>query len=474
MKKTFLLLLIASSVNLCAQQADLATHHAVNDSLVAMFNRQAFEESYNLLSPNVQKKLDLKKWVKLLKNDLFMGLGQVKKSEFLENQNGAYLYKWSFEKMIIQTSIVVYQSKLIEGIYFKPFVEKAKKRTVAAATDNALKTGLDRTVDSVARTYIENVNTAGLSIGIIKNGETFTYHYGETDKKNPKLPNDKTIYEIGSISKTFTGLLLAHAVLQNEVNLEDDIRKYLPQDYPNLVFKGQPILIKHLTNHTARLQSFPVEDITAQKGYDASNPYKHYTSDMVLSYLHKVKLDTFAGIKSEYSNFATGLLGIILEKKFKKSYADLLQTYITTPLSMTDTKITIPKADFVRFAKPYDEAGNPANYWDITGLAAAGAIRSTLSDMLTYAKANMTATDSAVLLTQKATFKDSPNNETGLFWQLSTTSDGNQIIWHNGGTGGFRTFCGFIKSKNLAVVLLSNGGDDVTQKGLELMKVLRQ
>jgi CubicO group peptidase (beta-lactamase class C family) len=222
------------------------------------------------------------------------------------------------------------------------------------------------------------------------------------------------------------------------------------------------------------LQSFPSEDISKQAGFDPKNPYKHYTSDMVLAYLHKVKLDTFAGIKSSYSNFGAGLLGIILEKTYKMSYEDLVKKYIAQPLSMQDTKITIAQGDSVRFAKPYDGEGNPSAYWDITGLGAAGAIRSTVSDMLKYAKANMETSNSALTLAQKATFKDRPDNEIGLFWQLSTTKKGQLMTWHNGGTGGFMTFCGFIKAQNIAVVLLNNSGNDVTQKGVDLLKALGQ
>lgn len=474
MKKILLLSYLISFFKLSAQEADLATHNAVNDSLVALFNRQAFQESYSLLSPNLQKQLPQNNWVSLLKVNMYAGLGKVIRSEYFQYSKGAHLYKWFFDKITIQTSLVVHQSRLIEGVYFKPFVDKALKRTQRAATDNPLKTDLDKTIDSLARTYIDNVHTAGLSIGVIKDGRFFTYHYGETQKNTSKLPDNKTLYEIGSITKTFTGLLLAKTVLKKKIRLDDDIRQYLPEKYPNLVFKGQPILIKHLTNHTARLRSFPVEDITAQKGYNAQNPYKHYNSDMVLAYLHKITLDTVAGIQSEYSNFASGLMGIILEKKMKNTYENLIKKFITTPLSMTDTKIILTKEDSSHLAKPYDADGNPTHYWDITGLAGAGAIRSTLNDMLKYAKANLEAKDKAVILSHQPTFKVNSNSEIGLFWQLSTTKNGQQIIWHNGGTGGFSSFCGMIKAKNLAVIMLSNCSETVTQKGMDLIKIIQQ
>lgn len=469
-----LIFVLFISFNMKAQQADLAMHHAVNDSLVAMFNQQAFEESYALLSLTVQTQLPKNQRVGLLKKNIYGGLGKVVKSEYLEFSKGMQQYKWVFETAALQTSIVVSPNKLVEGIFFKPFTEKPKNRPLAAATNNPMKTALDKTVDSVALTFIEKANTAGLSIGIIQNGQFYTYHYGEMDKKTAKLPDDNTFYEIGSITKTFTGTLLAQAILDKKIQLEDDIRQYLPEKYPNLEFKGQPILIKHLANHTSGLQSFPNEDISKQKGFDPQNPYKHYTSDMVLTYLHKIKLDTTAGLKSSYSNYGAGLLGIILEKTYNTSYEDLVKKYITKPLGMVNTKINISKTDSIWFAKPYNEEGNPSAYWDITGLGAAGAIRSTLPDMLKYAKANMDAPNTAMSLAQKGTFQDRPNNEIGLFWQLSTTKKGQLMTWHNGGTGGFSTFCGFIKAQNLAVVLLGNSTNEVTQKGVDLLKALGQ
>jgi CubicO group peptidase (beta-lactamase class C family) len=456
-----------------AQFADKTTHNAMNDSLIAYYNKQAFAESYTFMSTNMKAHISESQWVGLLKNNLYVALGEVLRSEYLEaTGGGGHQYKWIFDKSALQVTITVSKSQQIEGIFFKPYIEKPKNRTVAAATDNPLKTNMDRKVDSVVQTYIQSAATAGVSIGIIKDGQVHTYHYGETDKNKPKLPDNNTIYEIGSITKTFTGILLAKAVLAKKIKLDDDIRLHLPEKYPNLAFKEQPILIKHLANHTSRIPGFPVAEITTKEGYNPDNPYKHYTSDMALAYLPEIKLDTAAGIKSEYSNFATGLMGIILEKKYGMLYEDLLKKYITDPLSMNDTKINLTKAEYARFAKPYDEAGNPSAYWDITGLGAAGAIRSTLTDMLKYAQANMSKPNKAMRLAQKATFKDKPNQQIGLYWQLTTDKKEQLITWHNGGTGGFRTFCGFISSKNIAVVILSNSGVDVTQKGFDLLNVV--
>jgi CubicO group peptidase (beta-lactamase class C family) len=454
-----------------AQQADLTTHNDVKDSIVEHFNKQEFAKVYALLSPNFKKQIAENQLITLLKNNIYEGIGKIVKSEYLGKKTNGENYKLTHEKSPLLLVLSVNEAKQIDGLAFKPFEQK---RATKAASNNPLTTDLDKIVDSVARTYIDKENTSGVSIGVIQEGKTYFYHYGEMDKSTKKMADNNTFYEIGSITKTFTGILLAQAVLEKKIDLESDIRKYLPEEYPNLQYKSDPILIKHLANHTSGIISFPSLDIMTQKGYDAKNPYKNYTSDMVLAYLHKVKLDTVSGFKSNYSNFATGLLGIILEKTYKMSYADLVKKYITDPLSMKATKIVLTDEEDKIFAKPYKENGELTNHWDITGLGAAGAIRSNIVDMLQYAQSNMMALNDAIILAQKPTFKRGAKSETGLYWQLDTNKKGQIVTWHNGGTGGFSSFCGFIKEKNIAVVMLANNENNVTQTAMNLLKAINQ
>jgi CubicO group peptidase (beta-lactamase class C family) len=469
MKRFLLLCLILNALNLKAQMTDIASHNAIKDSIIDYFNKQEFKKIHALLSASFQAQMSENQLITFFKNDLYDSEGKITKADFLEKTNDEAIYKLTFEKSVLKMSLSVNKDKRIDGFTFLPFAEITK-----AISSNPMKTDLDKTVDSVARTYIDKENTAGMSIGVIKEGQIYTYHYGESDKMTKKIADNNTLYEIGSITKTFTGILLAHAVLEKKISLEEDIRRYLPEEYPNLQYNNQPILIKHLANHTSGLISFPSLDIITQKGYDAKNPYKHYTSDMVLAYLHKVKLDTVPGFKTNYSNFATGLMGIILEKKYNIPYGDLVKKYITEPLSMKATKIHLTDDELKIFATPYDKNGNPTSHWDITGLGAAGAIRSNIIDMLQYAKTNMTPPDEAIQLAHKSTLKRSNNRETGLYWQLDNNKKGQLVTWHNGGTGGFSTFCGFIREKNIAVVVLANSEKNVTQPAMDLLKALNQ
>ncbi|RNL91312.1 class A beta-lactamase-related serine hydrolase [Sinomicrobium pectinilyticum] len=116
-----------------------------------------------------------------------------------------------------------------------------------------------------------------VSIGIYKDGKTYTGHYGELDKEKGNPPTDSTIYEIASVSKTFAGILVARAVMDDTLDLEEDIRKYLRDDYPNLEYKGKPIKIKHLITHTSRLPKFLPDSINVLfEHIDENLPFNIY------------------------------------------------------------------------------------------------------------------------------------------------------------------------------------------------------
>ena len=473
MKRTFLIAFLSIlSLKIMAQTESLARHNAVNDSMILLYNQRDFKSIHKFLHPEFQAKMSEAQLVAFFEKNVFPAAGKVVKSTHLKPKKKGELYRWTGEKAELQLSLFVDSNKLIYGFLFQPFMEETSAQKRISSTNNPMKTALDKMVDSIARTHVDFADKAGLSIGIIKDGKTNFYHYGEMDKVTHQQPDNQTFYEIGSVTKTFTGVLLAKAILDKKLSLEDDIRKYLPEGYPNLQFKNQPILIKHLASHTSRLPSFPVDDITSKKDYDAQNPYKHYTKEMVLAHLRTIKLDTTPGIQSEYSNFATGLMGIILQKVYQKTYDDLLKTHITRPLSMEATKIEINEKEALNFAKPYDEKGVLTHHWDLTGLAAAGAIRSNVVDMLTYTQANLSPSTEALKVAQQPIFEVSKERSIALYWQLTTTPKGQLMTWHNGGTGGFSTFCGFVKAKNIGLVVLSNSSENITDKAIELLGMI--
>lgn len=330
---------------------------------------------------------------------------------------------------------------------------------------------LDWKMDSIVKNFMDNPANCGLSIAVYSNKKVSYYNYGSIKRGTKQLPNNKTIYEIGSISKTFTGILFAQAVLDKKLNLNDPVKKHLGEAYTNLSFKDKDVQLVHLANHSGRIHRVPF-DLMKQPGFDMNDPYKNYSKEMVMTYMKTMKPDTFPGVKNEYSNLGMGLLGMIEENIYGKTYEELITEKICKPLGMNDTKITIAVTDTSRFAKGYNSEGVQVPYWNLGAIPGAGGIRSTTEDMINYVKANLEEKDPALQLSHQTTYKDE-RDHIGLAWHKTITKKGNELVWHNGRTGGFGSFCGFIKSKEIAVVVLANSGNPVDQIAIGILKLLQ-
>jgi CubicO group peptidase (beta-lactamase class C family) len=149
------------------------------------------------------------------------------------------------------------------------------------------------------------------------------------------------------------------------------------------------------------------------------------------------------------------------------SYLQLVEKYITKPLGMNDTKMTLSAKQMKRFPKGFDEQGNETSYWDIPSFTAAGALRSTTYDMAKYLKANLEAKTSAIKLSQKTTFI-SNDNTVGMLWGIGKTLSEEVTIGHNGGTGGYKSKIQMLPSRGIGLVILSNSSVDITEMGYEL------
>lgn len=330
-------------------------------------------------------------------------------------------------------------------------------------TDNPLRSGMDTLVQEAASTFMNDPSHVGLSIGIIKDGEIHTYNYGSTQRGTKVLPDSNTIYEIGSISKTFTGLLLAQAIIDRKINLQDDIRKYLVGSYPNLEYQGRPIKIIQLANHTSGLPSFLPDrpDIFKQTAdsvpFLLADLHRNYTKGQFLKDLHNVKIDTVPGFNYHYSNAAAQLLGFILEGVYHKTYGELITRYISAPLKMGQTVAAVP-VNRTALAKGYDAKGNNVPYMPVL-MKASGGIYSSISDMLKYIGFQLNEKNEAVRLSHTLTRVYADGSHLGLYWRLDQTTKGMREIWHTGGTFGFSSYCVFYPEINTGLILLSNEFD---------------
>ncbi len=475
MKRLSLLLLLCSCFQLYsfAQNRQLQKTDSVLTLVKQNFALKNANALYALTGDKFRAALSPVAFQQVCAQQLFP-LGNIKTSTLVSFQNNSLAtYKLQFEAVTLQFLMSLDQFDKIEIFLFQPFKDNSVKKVNNVATDNKLATVIDKKVDTAAREYIQKVNTVGLSVGVIKNGVVKIYNYGETGKGNNKLPTGNTIFEIGSITKTFTATLLAWYVNEGKAALTDPITKYLPDSVAtNPQLKN--VTLQSLSNHTSGLPRLP-ENYVAQASYDKENPYKNYTKQLLFSYLKRCRLNTDPGKTYSYSNLGVGLLGVVLEKISGKSYEQMVQEVICTPLMMKNAAQHLSRLQNERFTTVYDDSGELTPAWDFAALAACGALRSSTADLAAYVKANMNKNDSklskALQLTQQITYT-STDTKIGLGWHIINVA-GQPYTFHNGGTYGSSSFMAFNKEKNLAVIILSNAAESTDALGAELIKKLQ-
>jgi D-alanyl-D-alanine-carboxypeptidase/D-alanyl-D-alanine-endopeptidase len=304
---------------------------------------------------------------------------------------------------------------------------------------------------------------AGVTIGIVDHGEEHVFSYG-TAKPD-------SIFEIGSITKTFTGLLLAQMVEQGKVKFDEPVRELLPAGTVAKPAGSEITLIDLATQHSG-LPRMPDNF----KPADSTNPYADYRAADLYAFLTKHGVAKPADATFLYSNLGFGLLGQALVVRSGVTYPELLKNEITGPLGMKDTVVALSAEQQLRFIAGHDGAHHPAHAWDLVAFAGAGAIRSTADDMLTYLQANLhpdklpfSATKTPSGQTLPAALAQSHEVRADamagmritLAW-LYVTSTGS--YWHNGGTGGYSSFAFFNPRTDYAAVVLVNTSGDFADR----------
>ena len=326
-----------------------------------------------------------------------------------------------------------------------------------APTDDEIRRILAQRVDEFHK-------SVGIVVGVISPEGRRVISYGELDKGDPRPLTGDTVFEIGSVTKVFTSLLLSDMVQRREVALTDPISKYLPAGVKVPQRNGREITFQDLATQTSGLPVLP----SNLNPKDAANPYADYSAEQLYAFLSSYELPRDIGAKYEYSNLGVGLLGHVLARKAGMDFETLVSKRITGPLGMTSTFVTLSPAIKTRLAIGHDDKLKPVANWDFPTLAGAGALRSTVNDMLTFLAANLGYSKtplakamSAMLDVRRPT--NFPGLEIGLGWHIRTAGP---IVWHNGGTGGYSAFVGFDPKKRIGVVVLANsfttaGVDDI-------------
>ncbi len=226
----------------------------------------------------------------------------------------------------------------------------------------------------------ENRKAVGIVVGLVDaTGERFLAA-GATAPGGKAVPDADTVFEIGSITKVFTSLVLADMVERGEVKLDDPVAKFLPASVKLPERDGRQITLLDLSNQVSGLPRMPDNF----KPADMGDPYADYGPAQMYEFLAKVQLARDIGEKYEYSNLGVGLLGHALALKAGMSYEELVRQRVLEPLGMTDTAITLPERLKARLATGTGPNLSPVKNWDFDAIAGAGALRSTARDMLKF------------------------------------------------------------------------------------------
>ena len=310
----------------------------------------------------------------------------------------------------------------------------------------------------------------GIVAGLVDaTGERFVAT-GATAPGGTVAPDAHTLFEIGSITKVFTSLVLADMVVRGEVKLDDPVAKLLPGTVRVPGRNGREITLLDLSNQVSGLPRLP----NNLKSADPQDPYADYGPDELYEFLSGYTLTRDIGEKYEYSNLGVGLLGHALALKAGVSYEELVRRRVLEPLGMTDTTMTPTDAQKKRLAAGNNPMLRPIRNWHFDALAGAGALLSTGRDMLKFLTAAMGLRETPLrrafdLMLEKRRPTGTPDLDIAMGWHIWTRY-GTEIVWHNGGTGGYRSFAGFDPKTKTGVVVLCNTSFSVDDLGLHALE----
>lgn len=330
-------------------------------------------------------------------------------------------------------------------------------------------------MSQTATTLLRSKLLHATSIAVVYRGKEFILHQGEleTGKANP--PNNTTLYEIGSISKTFAGLLLANAVLDGKATLDDPIQKYLADPYPNLQSQGQPIRLRHLITHTGNMPGMlPLQVNSVLKDFTAhatpallNAAYATYGQQQFWKDLHTVTIKGQLGKDYAYSSAGTELIAHALEKIYGMPYEVLLTQFFAREAGMQDTKLRITAEDAARLAPGY-HSDNPAITTPMPQLpwGAAGNLKSTMPDMTKYLRLQL-RDDPAVLESHKPLVRFQDDFSIGYFWNIGTNRQLGTHYVHHGGVPRAQSYAYIVPKYQLGVFIITNQSGDDTADAME-------
>lgn len=366
-------------------------------------------------------------------------------------------------------------------------------------TNGRVSSQQDQLVANTVLPFMRRGSCPGIVIATIADNHTSIAGFGRTTLGSCNVPDENTIFEIGSLSKVFTATLLADMIEKGEISLDEPVTSILSSENLDTEWTDENITLKHLVTHTSGLPRLPPCVSYARRlwaALTAGDPYVKCSEDKLLAPFQKERFEVkkagkervgqFRAGDFKYSNYGFGLLGIILSRKTGMSYNEMVQKRISIPLGLTDTVTVLSTAQQQRLATGYRSyltigscyVAQIAGSWNLTeAIASAGALRSTAKDISRFLQANMglmpSCLFSAALKRSHGTLYSNKDIRVGMGW-IYTEVDGFEepVIFHNGMTGGYAAFLGFCENAHIGVAVLANSSSKVDDIGFLILKQL--
>jgi len=323
------------------------------------------------------------------------------------------------------------------------------------------------TFDEMMDYTTEDNNDAVITVGIIQDGKITYDVYGQNGMK---LAPEEHIYEIGSITKTFTTSLLSKAISEDKISLDSSMNEYL--DLPS---KAYYPTIRRLVTHTSGYKPYYFEKPMMSNFFSGVNDFNGISEDMLLIRLGKIDLKD-SDYSFEYSNFGMSVIGVVLEQIYDEDFTTLMNNYVSSDLGLLNTRIS-------------DGSGDLSNYWAWSKSDAympAGALLSNITDMMRYVEMQIDENPNYLDMAHDSLAEVNGSNASyekmgiriddfGIGWMIDNEK---KIVWHNGGTADYNSYIGFDKEKKIGVVVLSNLSPDyripATVMGIEILTDLQK
>ena len=463
MKKTIIIILLTFFTSYSFSQN--SKYISVWTDFKENYNNENFVNIFNNFSTQMQNALPLEKTKQFL-TELKLQVGAINEEKFLKFESQSYaVYKTTFEKAILAVNISIDENNKINGFIVKPFVEDKKSNLVNGLSSFPLI--ISDKIYSLSKDF---PNQTQISIALIHKGKVNYYGVKIENDTIKSFDNRIKIFEIGSITKVFTSSVLASLVVDHQVNLNDLVNDYYPFAFSN---NFKPSFL-NLANHTSGLPKLPNNfDLTNE-----TNPYKNYGDNEINAYLSKiVKPENKDGIqKYNYSNLGAGLLGHTLGRSQKQKFKDLLQKRIFDKYQMNNS-YTSPIGIESLIVKGLNQNGQEVSNWEFDALFGGGGILSCTEDLVKFSKAQFDKKNKELELTRKPTFTINENMKIGLGWHILKSGNDFNLIWHNGGTGGYSSSMVLDVENRNGVIILSNVSafhpktENIEKLCFELMKL---